>query len=925
MHQPQDAAPGLYNSDADRREHNRDVLLLLTLAALCYLDKILLGPYAFVDFYDSLEVHFAHFQNMFTLWREFGAYSWYPFNAGGVPAFVGQHPPYHPAVFLAGVLPLWVLSLLWNMGQMFLAGYGMLRLLRLLGNPARSVRLFCAALFALTWISGNVHITLAYAFPAFFAWTVDLARPELPRRTRLLAGLGLLFVALISFPVLALPHFPALHLALVLFLGRGLPRFWRQVAFVFLVWTGYVLLFIPSIVSLFLYIPFAQRDWAFHYPGLAPALKDLARFLYGRITDQHLLPLLLLSLTLIRHRRVQAMLALFAGILLISGLFSSDMKGIFADTFLAKMDIFFLASTLGVLDVLLAALTLEHFRRSEAELSWKTFAACALALTLFGSSHVVLRNLFLLAGCAGLLALVRRGRTGRVLVPLRLAPALLAVGLAGLGMFTRQEFMAAGAFVPYARGFEAHPGLAQLGRESTRHPFRVAAVDVHPALLQAYGLDTVGGKGPLFNKRYKQVVKEAVRPQLRTPALEAAFEGVWRQTYLTRNRADQDQRPLALKPDSPRSAADFNLGLLRLLGVTHLISATPVAGMESFAPAPVVHPGRSNGVFGLGLLADVYSLPLYDYALNDAPGLGFLAGQAVVAEDSADLLRRMGAASAEGLLHTVFLLRADLPADFPTAFPADSPAASPVAHAPGASDPAHRTASAPSSPTANAKAALRLDSWSPDRLAFSGMSAGPALLLVANNYDPRWTATVNGQPAPLVRADHAFQAVLVDRSGPFTAELTFRAPLIWQLHVLSGLGLLLFCGAFSRQLQGQSSGQRTGQGQPLQPPQPDAASGVASDLAAGLVADEAAVINADITADITAESAEAEPVRCSTPRLLLAGLGAAALWAVGFGLFVLRRYPAGDAQYEAMRYALATIPLIGVAVALWTRGLLKRL
>ena len=80
-----------------------------------------------------------------------------------------------------------------------------------------------------------------------------------------------------------------------------------------------------------------------------------------------------------------------------------------------------------------------------------------------------------------------------------------------------------------------------------------------------------------------------------------------------------------------------------------------------------------------------------------------------------------------------------------------------------------------------------------------------------------------------------------------------------------------------------------------------------------------------MAADLAAETPKAGPVRCPASRLLLAGLGVAAFWAVGFGLFVLRRHPAGSVQYEAMRYALATIPLIGVAVALWTRGLLKRL
>lgn len=849
----------------------RELWWLLALVVLCYLDKILLGPYAFVDFYDTMEVHFAHFQNMFRLWREFGLFSWYPFHAGGAPAFVGQHPPYNPAVFLSGLLPIWLLSLVWNMGQMFLAGYGMLRLLRLLVNPSRPVRLFCAAIFALSWVSGNVHFVFSYAFPAVFAWTTDLARPDLPRGKRLGAALGILAASLFSYPVLALPHFPVLHLAFVLFLGRELPHFRRQVAMVFAVWTGYVLLFAPSIVSLFLYIPTAQRDWAFHYPGLAAALKSLARFLYGRLTDQPLLPLLLLSLGLLRQRRVKVLLALFAATLLVAGLFSSDMKGLFANTILAKMDLFLFASASGMLACVLAALVMEHHRQAEPSLSWKTVGACVVALTLFGSSHVVLRNQFLLLACVSLLALLRRHLQARPgLIPLRHAPLLLAVGLACLGMFTRQQYMTGGVFVPYARGYEAHPGLSRLGFESTHHPFRVAAVDVHPALLQADGLDTIGGKNVLFDKHYKQVVTEAVRPQFKNPALAADFAREWRQTYLSRNQGEHDERLLTLTPDKPRTASDYNLGLLRLMGVTHLIATTPVAGMESQASLPAVYPGRERGLYGLGLFKRAYSLPLYDYALNNPAGRGFLAKRAVVLDDSEELLRRMSAEPADGLLRTAFLLRGDVPPEVLAQL--NAPSAT-LSAAPGAGQPQGQTAD-------SAEAKAHLDFWSPDRLVFSGQATGPALLLVTNNFDPRWTATVNGKQAPLLRADNAFQAVLVDRAGPFRAELTFSSPLIWQLHILSALGvLLMFVGALSRQ-----------RGSLLPLP-------------------ELPVLPL------------AQPVRSTAPHLALAGLAAAAFWALGFALFVLRRHPADD----ALRYALCTIPLLGLGVALWTRTLLKRL
>ena len=853
------------DSNHDQHAHGdaREMWWLLALVAVCHLDKILLGPYAFVDFYDTLEIHFAHFQNMFRLWREFGAFSWYPFHTGGLPSFVGQHPPYHPAVLLSGFMPIWLLSLLWSMAQMFLAGYGMSRTLRLLVNPAKPVRLFVAAAFALTWVSGNMHIVFSYAFPAFFAWTTDIARPDLPRRTRLGAALGLLLVSLFAFPVLSLPHFPVLHLAFVLFLGRELPYFKRQVAFVFAVWTGFVLLYAPSIVSLYLYIPYAQRDWGFRYPGLAAALLDLARFCHGRLTDQHLLPLLLLSLGLFRQRKYQILMAMFTGIMLISGLFTSDMKGLFANTFFAKMDLFLFASSLGVLGCIVAALTLEHYRRSESPLSWKAIGACALVLTLFGSAHVVLRNVGLLAAGLGLLALLRRRHRSEDGWLTRHAPVLIAVGLACMGMFVRQQYLIGGSSVPYARGFEAHPGLERLARDAAAQPFRVAAIDVHPAVLQSLGLETIGAKNPLFNKSYKQVVKEAVRPQLSSPALNAAFDSVWHQLYLTRNQGNHDQRPLALGSAEPRKAADFNLGLLLLMNVKYLVSSRPVSGMEAFAPPPVLEQGRR---LGLKALDEVYGLPLYLYALNGQPGPGFLVREADLADTPQEVLRRLGAEPAPGLFRKAFLLRSDVTPEVLAALN------------PSALDAGAATDAWPR-PDAAANQ-VRLAYWSPDRLVFSGQAEGPSLLLVANSYDPRWTAKVNGAAVPLLRADHAFQAALVPQAGAFSAELTFSSPLIWRLHILSGLGvLLIFYGAFTR---------RDGHRHPLPPPP---------------------------------ALHESWPVRCGIMKLLGLGLVAAAIWGVGFALFILRRNPTDD----SLRYALATTPLIGLGVAAWTSRLFRNL
>jgi len=646
------------------RPDQRDILLLLTLALLCYADKILLGPFASVDIYDSLEAHYAHFQAMWRLWTEFGPFSWYPFHAGGVPSFVGQHPPWHPAVFLAGVLPLWLLSLVWNLGQMFLAGYGMYRFLPLLLGTSRRSSFIVAVLHSLTWISGNVHFVMPYVFPALFVWCVELFRRDTTRRAKIAAASLIVLTSLFSFPVLTLPHFPILHLALVLFLGRHLPDFRRQVAGVFLIWTGYVLLYLPFITSLFLYIPYTQRDWDFRYPGLGPALLDYLRWLRGRLADQQLITLLLLGLPLLRRRTLRICYALIAVMLLVAGVFTSELKGLFQNSFLLKMDLFMFATCLGIVGAMIAAQVLDALTDAKTGIRWLWVLAVVAVLPLLGAAHKVLAYCAILGAALAAVSLMRASGGQSQLNSKRWAIAL-AVCLAATGMLVRQQFMTSSLFAPYAQGMFGHPDLAALAVQGRTEPFRVACVDVHPVVAQNLGLDTVGGKSPLFNKYYKEFVREAIRPQFSTPAQTLAFDNIWRQLYLTRLQADLDQRSWTLAKAPSRSAADFNWDALRALNVTHVIASREMAGMEDIAAAPTLSPGYgdSSAVLKRLGLRDRYALPLYVYELKDPLPRVYLADP-VSRDTRAEVLASLGQANLKEFHNRVFLAREDL-AGFP--------------------------------------------------------------------------------------------------------------------------------------------------------------------------------------------------------------------------------------------------------------------
>jgi hypothetical protein len=68
---------------------------------------------------------------------------------------------------------------------------------------------------------------------------------------------------------------------------------------------------------------------------------------------------------------------------------------------------------------------------------------------------------------------------------------------------------------------------------------------------------------------------------------------------------------------------------------------------------------------------------------------------------------------------------------------------------------------------------IREEKWLPEKISFRVSSAGPAVLAISQTFYPCWKAVVNGHPAPILRANHAFQAVEVP-AGESLVELRYR-------------------------------------------------------------------------------------------------------------------------------------------------------
>jgi hypothetical protein len=91
---------------------------------------------------------------------------------------------------------------------------------------------------------------------------------------------------------------------------------------------------------------------------------------------------------------------------------------------------------------------------------------------------------------------------------------------------------------------------------------------------------------------------------------------------------------------------------------------------------------------------------------------------------------------------------------------------------------------------AEARGSARVVEEEPERVVVAVAAETPAYLFLADTFDPGWTATVDGRPAPIRPAHVAFRAVYV---GPGRHTVVFRyEPAGWRAGLaLSGIGVAL--------------------------------------------------------------------------------------------------------------------------------------
>ena len=832
----------LQNPDWDGRGAG---VALVALVALFYVDKLVLGPWAAIHVHDVFDCDYYRFELLGNMVSQHGMVSWFPIYAGGIPASAWHYTPYFIFCLLARFLPLWLIYGAVSIGLMAASGWGMFRLLKeRMGLSARTAFLGAAFFELITQLQPNTipQTVFNYVFPLFYVWSFDIweNRRHFARIVRPLAGI--LVILMLAYPILTLPYFALLQFA---FLGldekvmRDRRKLVGTCLWLGVLWLGYALSNLPSLYVLFGYAPEAARHFdAWQWPDLQGFREFLATLGQQSATALSrtltIAPVIAAAGLLAVSARLRKCFWIGVSALVLASFFYSPLARVFAGTLIAKMDLSHLLWVVPFVATLVAVVGLDEiFRHPEYEARCQKLlgaaAALLVVLTVMGevSKRTLAVNLclvaFLLAAdrkrsdgilktLSGFSVLCRRIGAGLAVVtvlvilfglfrfrPCEVPNILLFGWLAWAfwkacaerqsdpGGWDRRRTLMLGTMgllvlfsvrmcrfggdesenSPYKVTMENYSFLRTL-RTQEPGPWRAGAVgNLWPAILAHYGWETVDSRGPIVNGRYKDIFKRIVMPQLTEKKDEEHFDSYWYDLSLMNGNRKME----------------FNWPLLALANVKYLVSSEPSPLLQGASESVRTVPLDSRAALRAwadkaGAALPFLRKPLrrmapakfyYIYTLKETLPRGFLVHQAAVLKNDREVLAALSNSSIGELKDKVCFSESDASPDENGVLTIGKDR-----HAEGSS-----------------AEACTLTQYSPDRLEFRLSLSAPGALVVSNNYNRYWKATVNGVASKVFRADHAFQAVLLPQAGNCDVVLEYDDPWLGLTHLGIVAGILL--------------------------------------------------------------------------------------------------------------------------------------
>jgi hypothetical protein len=744
------------------QEYQKVLGFFAVLASLLCLD-LLPGPYAVHYLFDVMQTEGA--QCLYTgkmLLRQ-GPFGWDPSRWCGLPAGIAFSNPFSFQAVLLSFEPMWLHFTLEKLILLTMCGFGLYRMTReyVQVSPAAALTLTLPLMATLS--AGQVVVLEAFAFPLIFMWTRDLAMGRGARTLRLAKCIAMVLLFTMTCVVFVIPYF----IPLAVFLALLAPKTWdkrRQLLVTALVWTGYVLMAAPLVWGFLDFLPEVNRVATPLPPvNMRAAVGSMLFAIPGSFLTTNALPVLYCLPKAWADRRFRLLFLVVLGYLAILAFLSSPLYDmLLMGTVFHKAHLYRAGMTSPYVMLILSAYALRVSPRLN-RFSWLiTLLAVAMAARSHSEAKSIVTICLILAQYLCLLIFV----TQQLRPGLKALLVLLACFFFLIVNLRQLEQTSDDAHDLYAKGFGNHQALQDITRE--RPPFRVASVDLDSSIAKSYGLETLDGKYELTYMRFNNYMREIARPQFSSEHAARDYFDNQMNLFITPPIKPKEQRLHTFNRGVPRVASDFDTGLLLVADVRYILSSKPIMGLEGFATLKTTDVGRGLPLAAGTRLDAAYHLPIYVYRLNSPLARAFFTEGITVLNTPEDVLRAMASAPYDQLRHTAYLSQTDI-RDLKLA-PLAQPHAAPAGQ-------------------------VALTSYGTDKISLRVEASRPGMLIVSNNWDKGWWATLNGAPVDLLRVDYAFQGIFISTPGVYDVTLRYHAPVTLGLYWAFLVGVLLILAA----------------------------------------------------------------------------------------------------------------------------------
>ncbi|MBF0457214.1 MAG: hypothetical protein HQK99_04895 [Nitrospirae bacterium] len=333
----------------------RTTLFFIFVAVVFFIDKLVMGPLAAVQFRDIIATDMPRYKPMGEMLFKHGLFFWYPGWLGGIPAYAWQHSPLYILNVVSQLLPLWAVYCGMVIVTMSVAGYGMYRFLSGYLTVAGWISVVGGVSFALGMVSTDLFFlyVFSYAFPLYFAWSWDLGKGSAGSNGRIMKLIIINLIVALSYPVLTLPYFFILEVIVIALLPpEGKNTRLGMLIKTSLVWLGYIMVCLPVLYALYKYVPFSNRTYQHRYMPFSNGAYEYAlallsgfwRSIHVLFAERSLQTMTLIPLAgavaiMGKSARVRRGLMVIAIVLFLFAVFASGVSVIYMDTIFEKMDL----------------------------------------------------------------------------------------------------------------------------------------------------------------------------------------------------------------------------------------------------------------------------------------------------------------------------------------------------------------------------------------------------------------------------------------------------------------------------------------------------------------------------------------------------------------------------------------------------------